>query len=174
MLATRVPAALAVLVGLFCLSGFAQTGTKEKPAGAESVNVGETESASVQQPIAAPAPAAPSVRDIELGMSVDDVKAKLGKPEVTDDTGMYFTLSGGDSVQIGLDENKKVRTVAAVYAAGSKLAPSPDEVLGDAVEKTDGDMYKMVRYPDKGYWVSYSRSGSDKKPLVVVTLRKIF
>ena len=53
-----------------------------------------------------------SVRDVELGMSVDDVKKKLGRPEVQDDTGLLFTLAGGDSVQIGLDENKHVRTVA--------------------------------------------------------------
>jgi hypothetical protein len=115
-----------------------------------------------------------SVRDIELGMTVDQVKAKLGKPDVADDAGMYFTLSGGDSVQIGLDADKKVRTVAAIYAAGSKSAPTIQDVLGTDEAAADGDIYKMERYPDAGYWVSYSRSGSDKKPLVVVTMRKIF
>jgi len=144
----------------------------------------EKESAKVDVP-AAPAavattpakkvvqPALKAIREVELGMSVDDVKHKLGKPDVEDDTGMYFTLNGGDSVQIGLGPDKKVRTVASIYAAGSKNAPSAQEVLGADADSTDGDTYKMIRYPDAGYWVSYSKTNSKDKPVVIVTMRKL-
>jgi len=118
-------------------------------------------------------PALKAIREVELGMSVDDVKHKLGKPDVEDDTGMYFTLNGGDSVQIGLGPDKKVRTVASIYAAGSKNAPSAQEVLGADADSTDGDTYKMIRYPDAGYWVSYSKTNSKDKPVVIVTMRKL-
>lgn len=114
-----------------------------------------------------------SVRDVELGMSVDEVKKKLGRPDVEDDTGLLFSLSGGDSVQVGLDENKKVRTIADIYAAGSKSAPSIKDIFGPAAEDSGGDTYKMERYPDAGYWVSYSRSNSSDKPIVVVMMRRI-
>jgi len=147
-------------------------------------NVPEKESAKIEAP-AAPAavattpakkvvqPALKAIREVELGMSVDDVKHKLGKPDVEDDTGMYFTLNGGDSVQIGLGPDKKVRTVASIYAAGSKNAPSAQEVLGADADSTDGDTYKMIRYPDAGYWVSYSKTNSKDKPVVIVTMRKL-
>jgi hypothetical protein len=92
---------------------------------------------------------------------------------VQDDSGLLFSLSGGDSVQIGLDENKHVRTVAEIYAAGSKNAPSLKEVFGPDEQEVSGDTYKMERYSDAGYWVSYSRSNSKDKPIVVVTMRKI-
>lgn len=118
-------------------------------------------------------PAIHALRDVELGMSADDAKHKLGKPEVQDETGMYFNLSGGDSVQIGLGADKKVSTIAIIYAAGGKNAPSLSDVFGPDVEKADGDTYKMVRYPDAGYWVSYSRSNSADKPVVVVTIKKM-
>ena len=118
-------------------------------------------------------PVVRSVRDVQLGMSIDDVKKKLGKPDVQDDTGLLFSLSGGDSVQIGLGEKKEVKVVAAIYAPGSKNAPSLKDIFGPSAEDATGDTYKMERYPDAGYWLSYSRSNSQDKPIVVVTMRKI-
>lgn len=124
-------------------------------------------------PLTAPAHSFTSVRDIELGMTVDQVKAKLGKPDVQDDTGLVFDLGKGDSVQIGLDPEKKVRTIAAIFAAESNAAPSFMDVFGTA-PASDGDVYKLERYPDEGYWVSYSRTITADKPVTVVMIRKIF
>lgn len=131
--------------------------------------------------VAQPAPPAPpaltpaidSVREVEIGMTVDQVREKLGKPTVEDGTGLYFDLDKGDSVQIGLDPDKKVRTIAAIYAAGSKTAPSFTDVFGPTEGETEGDVYKLERYPEAGYWVSYSRTNSKDKPVVVVMLRRI-
>ena len=143
--------------------------------------VPQTESAKVAaviKPTAAPAkkvvqPTLKAIREVELGMTMDQVKQKLGKPEVEDLTGMYFSLAGGDSVQIGIDDDKKVRTIASIYAPGSKAAPSMQDVLGADANTTDGDVYKMIRYPEADYWVSYSRTNSKDKPQVIVTMRRI-
>ena len=47
------------------------------------------------------------------------------------------------------------------------------EVLGvEITPKKNGTIYKLVRYPDAGYWVAYSRTAG-KSPIVSVTMRKI-
>ena len=56
---------------------------------------------------------------------------------------------------------------------GANGIPSPKDVLGtDADKKPDGSLYKLVRYPKAGYWVSYSRTAGDS-PTITVTMQKI-
>jgi len=154
-------------------STLAQGQTATAPTADTAAKLEQPKAASAASPKTTTVPAVRTVRDVQLGMSLDDVKKKLGKPDVQDDTGVLFSLSGGDSVQIALDEKKEVKVVAAIYAPGSKIAPSLKDIFGpDAVDAT-GDTYKMERYPDAGYWISYSRSNSQDKPIVVVTMRKI-
>ena len=168
----RLLIGFAFVIACAAVSVSAQTAQQ---ASASANQIPKVETAGPPAPVktAALQPAIHSLREVELGMSADEAKHKLGRPEVQDDTGMYFTLSGGDSVQIGLGEDKKVRTVAVIYAAGSKNAPSLADVFGPDVEKVAGDTYKMVRYPDAGYWVSYSRTNSGDKPVVIVTMKKM-
>lgn len=172
----RILIGIALSLSLFAAAATAQTQPPASTPAADSAaklqppKIAATASAPAKE---AAMPMVHSVRDVELGMSVDEVKKKLGKPEVQDDTGLYFSLSGGDAVQIGLDENKHVRTVAAIYAAGSKGAPAFKDVFGSSTEDGTGDLYKMQRYPEAGYWVSYSRTNSQDKPVVVVTIKKI-
>ena len=88
-------------------------------------------------------------------MSIDDVKKKLGRPEVQDESGLLFSLSGGDSVQIGLDENMRstrfLRTLslntiamtghAAPYVPGWDCHGLPIELQ---VEKNIGRAKKLA------------------------------
>jgi hypothetical protein len=39
--------------------------------------------------------------------------------------------------------------------------------------KPDGSMYKLVRYEQLGFWVSYNRTASDSVVIVTITLQKI-
>lgn len=51
----------------------------------------------------------------------------------------------------------------------------PEAVFGNGMSVTpnaDGSIYKLIRYPDKGYWVSYSKTAG-KQPLTTVMLQKI-
>jgi hypothetical protein len=46
-------------------------------------------------------------------------------------------------------------------------------VLGaEAGAKTDGSIYKLLRYPKAGYWVSYSRTAGSS-PTTTITMQKI-
>ena len=130
-------------------------------------------------PSAAPTAAAPPIDDlhgISLGMTVDQVKQKLGKPDTSDDVSLYYDLDHGESMQIQLDADKKVRTAAAIYSGREAKAPDFADIMGPDVpliKKENGSIYKQVRYPSDGYWVSYSKVDLDSGPMTVVTMQKI-
>ena len=47
------------------------------------------------------------------------------------------------------------------------------QILGSDLEaKADGSVYKMVRFPKAGYWLSYNRTGG-AAPMTSITLQKI-
>jgi hypothetical protein len=117
------------------------------------------------------APVFKDYRGISLGMSVDDVRAKLdglNKGEGQD----FLVLSERESAQIYYDKQGKVIAISIDYFGGSN-APAPDAVLGAALQaKADGSMYQLNRYADAGYWVSYNRTAGDK-PIVTITIQKM-
>jgi hypothetical protein len=63
--------------------------------------------------------------------------------------------------------------VSVSYVGNVSGIPSPREVFGEDVDaKPDGSIFKMVRYPKAGYFISYSKTaGSD--PIVTITVQKI-
>ena len=80
----------------------------------------------------------------------------------------------GDS--LGLDTKSKVRTIALLFMDGDPKAMSFADVFGPdakAYPKKNGSIYKMVRYPAAGYWVSYSLTNPTKNAMTVVTMRKM-
>jgi hypothetical protein len=57
--------------------------------------------------------------------------------------------------------------------SGAKTVPTAKSVIGADIEaKTDGSMYRMIRYTKAGFWVSYSRTSGDS-PMVSITIQKI-
>ena len=131
------------------------------------------------QPKPSPAviePAVKELRGISLGMTVDEVRSKLGKPLSQDDSGLYYSFSNSESAQIGLDSAGKVRTIATIYSGGDQNAPKFEDVFGPSVQvaaSDNGRLYKMVRYPSAGFWIAYSKIGSDKNELTTVTMKRI-
>lgn len=138
-----------------------------------------TATVAVPQPKPSPAVLEPAVKDlrgITLGMTVDEVRSKLGKPLSQDDSGLYYSFSNSESAQIGLDSGGKVRTIATIYSGGDQNAPKFEDVFGPNVQlaaSDNGRLYKMVRYPSAGFWIAYSKIGSDKNELTTVTMRRI-
>ena len=54
-----------------------------------------------------------------------------------------------------------------------KSAPVPKSVIGSDIEaKQDGSLYKLVRYPKVGYWVSYTRTAGED-PMTIIAIQKI-
>ena len=116
------------------------------------------------------------IHGISIGMSTSQIKDKLGKPESSDDTTMYFNLGNGESIQIGLDKDKKVILIAEIFSGKNAKSPDFDDVFGSEVENpasADGKVYKMMRYPTAGYWISYSRLDLKSGPMTTVTMQKM-
>ena len=110
-------------------------------------------------------------KGVRIGMSPDDVRKKLGSPKDKGDTQDFFMFSEKETAQVFYDKGK-VMAVSVSYL-GIKDAPIPKSVFGMDIEpKSDGGIFKLIRYPDAGYFVSYSKTAGDD-PLVTVTMQRI-
>ena len=155
------PASLRRVVTLIALALFAAAST----AVATAQKVSEKKAA--DQPIFI------EYKGVRIGMDADEVRKKLGQPTDQGDIQDFFQFSEKESCQVFYDKVRKVMAVSINYVGDSSGAPLPKVVLGTEIEaKADGAMYKMVRYPDSGYWVSYNKTGGED-PLVTVTMQKI-
>lgn len=111
-------------------------------------------------------------RGVRIGMTAQEVRAKLDRLNKGKDQD-FLVFSERESAQIYYDGAGKVTAVSIDYFGGNSNAPSPDAVLGVAVQaKPDGSMYQLNRYSEAGYWVSYNRTAGDK-PIVTVTMQKM-
>jgi hypothetical protein len=112
-------------------------------------------------------------RGVQLGMIADDVRKKLGEPKDKGDEQDFFIFNDTETVQIVYDKTHKVVTISADFMNPSAKVLTAKEVFGAELEaKSDGSVYKMVRYPKAGYWLSYNRTGG-ASPLTTITLQKI-
>lgn len=116
-----------------------------------------------------------SYRGIAIGMTADEVRTKLGAPKSEDAEGFFYVFSETENAQFLLDANKKVRTISTVFSAAHTACPLFADVFGKTEEmqaKPDGSIFKMVRYPEAGYWVSFSRTAGDQA-MVIVMIQKL-
>jgi hypothetical protein len=112
-------------------------------------------------------------RGIELGMTADEVRKKLGEPKDKGAEQDFYVFSETETAQIVYDKSQKVITISADFLTPGPSVLTAKQVLGADVEaKADGSIYKMVRYPKAGYWLSYNRTGGTS-PMTTVTLQKI-
>lgn len=110
-------------------------------------------------------------KGVRIGMEAGEARKKLGDPSDKSDAQDFYVFSEKETAQVFYDKGK-VMAISVNYL-GEKSAPLPKVVLGIDIEaKPDGGMYKLVRYPEAGYFVSYNRTGGDD-PLVTVTMQKI-
>lgn len=110
-------------------------------------------------------------RGVRLGMTADEIRAKLGRPTVLADDQDYYIVSPNETVQIAYDASHKVIAISADYLGGIG-APDFRTVVGPVVElRPDGSSHKMVVYEKLGFWVSYHRSAGSV-PMVTVTMQR--
>jgi hypothetical protein len=105
-------------------------------------------------------------KGVRLGMTDNEVRAKLGVPAMSDKELDYFVFSDTETAQVNYDATRKVRAISIDYANGAG-APDPKTVVGADLEMRDGSPYRMVRYPGLGFWVSYNRTAG---PVIIVTI----
>ena len=98
-----------------------------------------------------------------VGAMASDVRSKLGNPREKTDTMDLFVVSEVESVQFYYNSTQAVTAIMVTYSGDLKLAPTPMDIFGeDVAPNAEGGIFKMVRYPKSGFWISYNRTtGSD-------------
>ncbi len=111
-------------------------------------------------------------RGVSIGMSAKEVRSILERVKEGKSQDIVV-FSERESAQIFYDDQGNVMAISIDYFGNDKKAPTPETVLGTSLEpKPDGSMYRLNRYPDAGFWVSYNRTAGDK-PIVTITMQKM-
>jgi len=106
-------------------------------------------------------------------MTAAEARKKLGDPKDKGDEQDFFVFNESETAQIVYDKTQRVITISADFLTAGDKVPTAKQVFGGDVEaKADGSVYKMIRFPKAGYWLSYNRT-SGNSPLITVTLQKI-
>lgn len=165
-----------MLVTLLLLSSLSATAQELTNSQRTHDEIATGERAAMKQPSETAIRTAPVYQDfmgVTLGMDTEEVRAKLRHLKDKGERQDFFVFSDSQSAQIVYDDQGKVIVISADYVGKDGNAPSPESVLGEAVQaKQDGSIYQLTRYPEAGYWVAYSRTAGDK-PIVTVTMQKI-
>ena len=112
-------------------------------------------------------------KGVRIGMSADEARKKLGQPTQQLDDQDFYVVSTGETAQIFYDTSHKVTAISIDYVGDHVGAPGYKEVVGaDIQTKPDGSMYKMVRYDQLGFWVSFNRTAT-VVPVITVTIKKM-
>ena len=112
-------------------------------------------------------------RGIQLGMTADEVRKKLGEPKDKGTEQDFYVFNETETAQIVYDKSQKVVTISADFMTQGPDVLTAKQVFGSDVDaKPDGSVYKMVRFPKAGYWLSFNRT-SGASPMTTVTLQKI-
>jgi hypothetical protein len=111
-------------------------------------------------------------KGVRLGMTLAEARKALGTPTDKGDKQDFFSFNDKESCQVYYDDSSKVFAVSVTYL-GEKNVPAPKSVIGTDIEaKQDGSLYKMIRFPKAGYWVSYTRTaGAD--PMTIIAIQKL-
>lgn len=113
-------------------------------------------------------------KGVKINMTADEVRQKLGEAKSEDKDGFFYVFSETETAQIMLDGDKKVRVISVDFSGEHPSPPKFEDVFGKNAKpepKPDGAIYKMVRYPDDGMWIAYSRLGGEK-PMISITINK--
>jgi len=161
-----------ILVLLFWLAtaAFGQTTDTKQTA-----TITTTEMQKSETPKAVMMPLLQNYKEVKIGATDDEVRDRLGKKATIDDKDGFFYQFDDEMAQIRLDKDKKVRLISITYTSDNKNTPKFEDIFGTDVKAepgADGMIYKLVRYPEAGYWVAYSRTAGDK-PTVTVTMQKM-
>ena len=118
-------------------------------------------------------PAFVEFKGVRLGMTADEARKKLGSPKDKSAEQDFYVFNDTQAVQVFYDKAGAVTAISIDFMSGANGIPAAKAVLGTEPEtRADGSVYKMLRYPKAGYWVSYSRTAGNS-PTTTITMQKI-
>ncbi len=158
----RTPARARVFAFIVVATGLLLLSSGSAPAQRKGAAAAEDDSAVLKE-----------YRGVQLGMTADEVRKKLGEPKDKGDEQDFFVFNETETAQIVYDKTHKVVTISADFLTVGASVPTAKQVLGSDLEaKADGSVYKMVRFTKAGYWLSYNRTAGSS-PMTSITLQKI-
>lgn len=111
-------------------------------------------------------------KGVSLGMTAQETRAKLGTPAIKGNDQDYYVFSDNETAQIGYGADQKVVSISVDYLRGIGAPDYKAVVPGELAVTPSGSLYRMVRYENLGFWVSYNRTNGPV-PMVSVTIQKI-
>lgn len=118
-------------------------------------------------------PAFSDFKGVSIGTHADEARKKLGNPRDKGAEQDFYMYGDNQAVQVFYDKAGAVNAITIDFMSGAHAIPSCKDVLGaEAEKKADGSVYKLIRYPKAGYWVSYNRTAG-AGATVTVTMQKI-
>lgn len=118
-------------------------------------------------------PAFSDFKGVRIGMTAAEARKKLGAPRDKSDEQDFYVFNDTQAVQVFYDKARAVSAISIDFMDGASAIPSAKDVLGtEADARADGSVYKMLRYPKAGFWVSYNRTAGSA-PTTTITMQKI-
>jgi outer membrane protein assembly factor BamE (lipoprotein component of BamABCDE complex) len=118
-------------------------------------------------PVVTQQPLYSEYKGVRLGMTAQEVLAKLGNPTFMDKELGYFVFSETETAQIGYDTAGKVKTISVDYLNGTG-APAPRAIVGAELEtRENGTRFKVAYYDNLGFSVWYSVTAG---PVIIVSI----
>jgi hypothetical protein len=115
-------------------------------------------------------------KGIRIGTTATEVlKLVDKKPTFEDKNGYFFIFNNGESAQVVLDVDRKVKIISVTYLGKDADPPAYTDVFGDNVpikKNAEGKIYNVVNYRQAGFWVSYYGS-MEKEPMTTITVQKL-
>ena len=111
-------------------------------------------------------------KGVRLGMTAQEARAKLGTPALKGNDQDYYVFSDTETAQIGYGADQKVVSISVDYLRGVGAPDYKTVVPGELGTTFSGSQYRMVRYENLGFWVSYNRTVGPV-PMVTITIQKI-
>lgn len=127
----------------------------------------------VPVPTPADKPVFSAYKGVSIGKTADEARRLLGKPSDQSETQDQYIFSDNESAQVYYDAAHLVTAISIMYSGDLTAAPTPKDIFGEAAQpKPDGGIFKMMRYPKAGFWISYSRTAGDG-PIISIAMQKI-
>ena len=112
-------------------------------------------------------------RGVKIGMLADEARKKLGNPREKSAEQDFYMVNDNEALQVFYDKGGAVSAISIDFMSGASGIPTSKDLFGaEAEAKADGSIYKLVRYPKAGFWVSYSRTAGNDST-VTITMQKI-
>lgn len=120
-----------------------------------------------------PTPVYKGYKGVMIGMPMEEARSALGSARDRSDTQDLYVYSDKETVQVFYDPDKTVSAVSITFTGNFEKAPEPKAVFGEEVKANpDGGIFKMVRYPKAGFWISYNKLVGDDT-MILIAMKKI-